>query len=437
MKHLRTSFAIAGIATALLASQAPAQPYCPELLNASALEKKYQRLAPIFSSKDTGWIFTSDQLDENYGLKQEAKALLTKIVAEFTAAGVPMAIMIAPPRPVVAGQQVVDATLGEDGAFSVDDAATSFAKMLDDVRATGAVVPNLLEVATRNPDAFYFQRDTHWTNTGAALSANALSAALELGTQVEMDMLATVEMKDERGSLSDIVDAVCGTRDAGEASPVFDYASLSGGDLLGDATATGKKVALLGTSFSDRYKRDQYQVADALTQALSADVENFSVSGGGLIGPIEAYVLSGALNRKDHDLVVWEFPYTESLNSTSALRQLLGALRMSRGSDSTVRPLTLNSKAQARIDLTLDEQRDLILFENLPNSVKAIAVDVRFSDDRKKTIKLRRKASVIARYKVKDWAVALGHLGAKPMSSITLRFEKSQAGNPIALRLGS
>ncbi|WP_412550274.1 alginate O-acetyltransferase AlgX-related protein [Shimia sp. MIT910701] len=45
-------------------------------------------------------------------------------------------------------------------------------------------------------------------------------------------------------------------------------------------------LALLGSSFSNRYKRDHYRVADALARAFDADVENFSVSGGGPIGAI-------------------------------------------------------------------------------------------------------------------------------------------------------
>lgn len=414
-----------------------AQPYCDALMDASALEKKYQRLAPIHSSRDTGWIITSDHLDEKYALKPDAIELMTEIVGEFDKAGVDLAVMIAPPRAVVAGAGVVSSTLGQGTEFDLARAKASFELMISQVQETGAIAPDLLAVALNDgSDSFLFKRDTHWTNTGAALSANALAKALDPNAPgIDIGSLPIVETVSERGSLSDIVNASCGTRDAGEATPIYDYASLNDMGLLDETV--GKRVALLGSSFSNRYKRDAYQVADAIATALGADVENFSKSGGGLMGPIEAYVLSGALAKQSHDLVVWEFSSTETLNSTDSLRQLLGALRLSQSAAKVSEMVTLSDKGHAELTIASDIIPNLVVIENTPVDTKQVSLDLRFADGEKITLKLRRKSSMSATMENQPWVVDLTGLDAAYIRSIKIRLGSENAGETLGVKLAS
>lgn len=419
-----------------MCSAAMAQPYCEALLDADALDKKYKRLAPIFSSQDTGWIFTSDQLDETYKMKPEAERLFRQIVTEFQAADVTLAVVIAPPRPVIAGQNVVDRTLGADGTYDVANAAASFQVMLSQIRDAGAIAPDLMDVAMSSDD-YFFRRDTHWTNAGAARSIDAL-ADLLVPSRVVLDpaTLGIIANETERGSLSDIVEASCGARDTPERTKIFDYASLrSGGDLLMD-TSHLTSVALVGTSFSNRYKRDSYQVADALATALDANVENFSKSGGGSIGAIEAYVLSGALSIRSHDIVVWEFPYTESLNSTSALYQLLGAMRVSRDM-SAGETITLDANATSDVVVSASDQPDLMVVTDLPDSFRKVYVDVMFANGKKKTLKLRRKPAFAGQAGSDLVAADLSGFGNRIITSMSLRFGPELAGQKVGLSFGS
>lgn len=409
------------------ASPAIAAPYCEALLDADQLEKRYQRLAPIFNDDQTGWIFTSDQLDTDYDMSSEAMMLMTSIVEAINAHDTSLAILTAPPRPVIAGQTVVDTTMGEAGAFDVANAQVSFAKMITQLREAGAIVPNLQDVALAAEEAapYYFRRDTHWTTTGAAQSAVAL--AVELGhaapfVPADLDVLDAFE---ERGSLSDIVEASCDLRDKAEVIPVYDYSFASAGiGLLDDSDADRVQAVLLGTSFSNRYRRDQYQVADALAAALDADVDNRSISGGGLIGPIEEYVLSGDLGNDDNDLIIWEFPYTEGLN-TSALRQLLGALLAPRALAIDTRSVDLEDD-KASFDLSLDAQAANLLHIQLDtDAAKEIKVDLTFADGTKKTIKLRRKSSMQEVAQHVDWYAHIGGFKYGSVTSITLRIDPS------------
>ncbi|MGR3634755.1 MAG: alginate O-acetyltransferase AlgX-related protein [Shimia sp.] len=413
------------IACLVLGSAAQSAPYCADLLNREALPKKYARVAPIYSDQTSGWIFTQDQLKNRYEMKASSLKLVQAIVDEFAARNVPLAIVVAPPRPVIAGQDSLDAAMGQH-LYSVADARSSFDKMITQLASTGAIVPNLLDVALADPDvrdSYYFRRDTHWTAVGSAVSATAL--ANTVNTQVP-DLFANDGDQDfreleasgaiqEEGSLAEVVHKACGTALPPETSETFDLSRS--GDLLEDPS-DDPAIALLGSSFSNRYKRDHYRVADALALAFDADVENFSVSGGGPIGAIEAYVMSGALDRKDHDLVVWELPYTESFNSQSFLRQLLGALSESR---TAIKAAYLQKKPQA----TLVKFAEGVATSGIEIEAEDIAkqsftLEVRFDNGSTAKVYLGRRNSVPLDMRSSSLRSSLSHFGNRAPVEIVI-----------------
>ena len=75
--------AISVTCSCLFGASVSAEPFCSELLSTDQLLARYQRLAPIQSNTDTGWIFTADQMSETYELKSEATLLMAEIVGEF------------------------------------------------------------------------------------------------------------------------------------------------------------------------------------------------------------------------------------------------------------------------------------------------------------------------------------------------------------------
>lgn len=421
-----------------------AAPFCPEMRDARSLPQKYARSAPIYSNADSGWIFTQDQLKDRYAMKPSSAALVASIVQEFAARDVSLAIVIAPPRPVIAGQATLDAAMGAT-RYDVTRAGASFDALIAQLSATGALVPNLQEVALRDPKtraAFYFQRDTHWTTVGAAASAahlgamvaNALPDRFPGANGFTLDALPRTGTITEQGSLAKIVREVCKREPGQETAPSFELSRGSAPGLL-DSAGTGPKVALLGSSFSDRYKRDHYRFADALARALDADVENLSVSGGGAIGAIEAYVLSGALERRAHELVVWELPYTESFNSASFLRQLLGALQFQDRAGETHR---LPDTEQKTIKLGLEsggafQGIEIVTDARAAQTVKAV---VTFRDGKETRISLRRRAAVPADTRSASLFAYTGDLSRRNPVSVTLHPGKGTALSQITLFLG-
>ena len=318
----------------VLAPAVAAAPYCKALLDADALPEKYASLAPVYSSADTGWIFAANQMRQSFALKDKPKAMMAEIVQGFEAKGVKLAILITPPRPVVAGQGILRKTMGA-AAADYDATATqaSFQAMLAEYRDMGAIVPDLSVLALSDPQLrrrFYFRRDTHWTTVGAAHSAEALAQAVaaeapKLRMAEGPAILGWKGKIEERGSLADLVRKSCDQKVPKETSNIAVLADVPGAGLLDDTE--GPQIALVGTSFSDRYKRDHYRVADAMAAAFGRSVVNHSVSGGGLHRAMQSFLNAGGLDNQAYDLVIWEIPYTQNFNSTKRLGAVLKAMK--------------------------------------------------------------------------------------------------------------
>lgn len=405
----------------LSATVAMGAPYCTTMLHGDQLERRYQRIAPIYNTSETGWMFGADQLDVNYAMSDHEVTLMAQIVDEFAARGARLAVLIAPPRPIVAGQEVLDATTGTPGAFDMAAHTADFNQLVAQLDAAGAIAPNLLDMVLADREisaTYYFHRDTHWTNTGAAHSALALATALDPAPAPAFQVadLAIAETHEERGSLSDIARAVCDTSPPPEFSPVYDYTPFITSDagLLDDGAASDPAVILLGTSFSNRYRRDQYQVTDALAAALGRDVMNYSVSGGGLLGPMETYILTGQLDADQPDLVIWEFPYTYEPNETN-LRQMLGALRANRGAVVSQHTLPLvGEQAEFLIEAAEHVAPIIGITPDIPGG-RNITVSVDFEDGTTERLRLRRKSRMEEVAILNDWWIDLsGYAHGQP-----------------------
>lgn len=413
------------IASLVLGSAAHSDPYCTDLLSREAIPKKYAKVAPVYSDAASGWIFTQDQLKDRYDMKSSSLKLVQASVDEFARRGVPLAIVIAPPRPVVAGQNSLDATMGQR-LYDVADARQSFDTLIAQLASTGAIVPNLSDMALSDPiirENFYFRRDTHWTTTGSAVSAIALANTVNESmpdlflndAQLVFEDLGASGSIEEAGSLSKVVLTTCGTDLPAETSEAFDLSRS--GNLL-ETAPDGPAIALLGSSFSNRYKRDHYRFAEALTRAFDADVENLSVSGGGPIGAIEAYILSGALERRDHELVIWELPYTESFNSQSFLRQLLGALSVNSAPVTSVGLQHLPDATVMKLKADGATSGIEIMTEDLAN--QSFNLEVRFDNGSTTKVYIGRRKSVPVEMRSINLRSSLSHFGNRTPVEIVI-----------------
>lgn len=371
---------------------------------------------------------------------EDALQLIAAIVEEFKALGVPLAVLMAPPRPLVAGADAVEAAAEGPVGFDRDKAARSFANMTAAVRETGAIMPDLLQMVLQDPSlraAYYFRRDTHWTPTGAVHSALALSEAVAaqmpgafpVAGTLDADDLTVSDTLEERGSLSDLAKATCGIALSAERVPMPVLPSTDG-DLLSD-DRDQPTIALAGTSFSDRYKRDAYRVADAISAAFGAKLMNYSVSGSGAIGGIESLILSGELDPQTVDLVIWELPYTEGLSVTSMLRQLLGALQYQR-----YHSMSQSVLIQEDSRLEVGSWAPDLIAIHAPNSdVQQLYVDIYTVEGIKTTVQLVRRDHIPAERRADIWPVSVTGLPGGAVQAVKIRAKGVSLGRDAQLKL--
>jgi hypothetical protein len=223
MVAMTTALVLFGI---LLAGPANGDPYCPALLDPAALKNEYRRMAPIHSNRDNGWIFVSSHLQNSYTMEPEAEMLLRSIVEEFKSRQLPLAILIAPPRPAMVGQRVLDETLMGRGNYSAAAAGDSFSSLIAQIRAAGAIAPDVYAQSRNHAviaERFYFKRDDHWSTMGAAFSASELAREVHKSLPdlfvsakpLDLPSLESREVVEEKGSYNQMVEATCGFRPAG------------------------------------------------------------------------------------------------------------------------------------------------------------------------------------------------------------------------------
>jgi len=313
-------------------------------------------------------------------------------------------VLSAPPRPLF----IPDAALADAGVpDSYRRAAVSdaFGAYIASLSAAGIVAPDLRGIAeTDAAQAYYFQRDTHWTPYGAFLSAAALAQRVTGDT---VPVPAFDARYSEKGSLSAVAEAVCGARPAPETVPQASYAET--GALLGE-TGSGQ-IALVGTSFSDRYKRDAYQVADALAHAFKADVLNVSLTGGGMTGAMIAFLSDPHLDLSTFDYVVWESPYTAPLTQAAGLRHVLGHLKARAAQDTLALADTKISENWEHVRTGFDAAHYAALRVTLPGvTVGAVSLELIAEDGSKHRYKLTKSKRVPQARRTDVWTLALDGL---------------------------
>ncbi|WP_300020093.1 hypothetical protein [uncultured Roseobacter sp.] len=421
MKNLLKSAAlIAGLTLPVVASAAP---YCAALANLDDLPTKYQKRGPFYSDADAGWIVSADQLKAAFNVSQEAVLLWQMIAAEFEKRGTTLVVLAAPPRPLFVPEETSD-SLDLKRAFDRSGMARDFSAYIAALNAAGILAPDL-SVLTGGEAAgdYYFKRDTHWTPVGAALSAAHLRQTID-GTLVghTLQVVPFSESYQEKGSLSHVAEQACGTRPAPEtvAAPVFAKAG-SADSLLSDPV-TAPRIALVGTSFSNRYQRDAYQVADALAHALDAEVENHAITGGGLVGSMSGFIQSNALETEQYEMVVWETPYTAPLTQVDGLRQILGELHAQSATD--VDPLQTGQVSDDWLSIRhgfspADHTGLQIIVPG--QSTGTLIVELIDEDGEKTRIKLTKSDRADPALRTDNWDLAFGGLAPKRIERIKLR----------------
>jgi len=393
-----------------------ADPFCAALEDADQLPKKYQKKGPFYTDATSGWIVGRDQLKSDFAVAEETSALWRDISKAFADRGAQLVVLAAPPRPLFAPEHmalpVTYDRMKQQQAFSDYIAA---------LNAAGIAAPDLSGFHSV-VDEYYFARDTHWTPMGAFHSVVHLKRAM--GEQTNRGAGDDIEAEGtytEKGSLSAVVEATCGARPVAETVPAATYVQQGGAAaLLGDDISQDK-IALVGTSFSDRYQRDAYQVADALSFVMDRPVDNYAVTGGGLTGALEAFLNTESLATAEYKTVVWEVPYTTPLTQVDGLRQVLGKLHRPVGAAMETRTLTLGDAwTTVDHDFSLSEV-SVIELETPGVDTGKLVIELIDRDGTKIRTRLTKSDRIDSASRSTNWVMATDHMPIKDIARIKVR----------------
>lgn len=269
-----------------------------------------------------GWFFFQHDLRETEGTLQQVD-FIAEVSRALATQGVALVLTPIPSRGVVTPQFLYPADPIQ-AAFSPAEAQRHYNNFLRSLKQSGVAVLDVLAVA-RAFDAgggqTFFKRDGHWTPEGSDAVARETAKLVQ---QVSGDLPAamlnlTREPETEPfkgGFIKNWLSASCGY--TLPAEPLTSYTLSSTSE---SSAAAEREVVLTGSSFSVL----PFYVG-SLDVALKTDVLNASIGGGGVLFPLETYLLSDVYKAHRPQVVVWEFPIAAAALVPAQRRRLLAAV---------------------------------------------------------------------------------------------------------------
>ena len=255
-----------------------------------------------------GWLFLTDELkfetDALTHLNARAQ-LFGSATQGLDKQGVKLVIALVPDKARLYSGKL---TNGQYPAYNLSRYQNSLAALgKQDVHVVDLLTP--LAAAASQSQAYY-SSDTHWNQTGAQISANAIALAVnKLGIELEKTTFATTAtgVKTERSGdlirLMGLGDTPSFLRPPSDMELLMVTRQTSVAAAAGLFGDTVVPVTLTGTSYSLRGNFHGF-----LQQALSAKVLNTAKDGGGLLQAAGAYLKDDAFKSAKPKILVWEVP---------------------------------------------------------------------------------------------------------------------------------
>ena len=302
---------------------------CEALYNADTYAKDEDFMF-MLPGKD-GWVYrTRQDLQMAFDLPEDDIPLYSTFVSALKAHGTELVIAYIPTRGMIATEylpQDADQTEDYDAASARENYNTLIARM-------GEAGVNFVGTPQPASGANYFNHaDQHWTTKGSRDMAQAIADfvkdkpfAAQLPKQVFKTTIGEEIAYD--GRFGEFIKGACGFRPPPEKDNKVKTERVSDGDeaqaLLGEEAPP--QVVLVGTSNSIR---DEFNsnFDGFLKEALSTDVYNAAISGGGMDDAILTYLSSERFRKTPPRLLVWELPGYYDMGGAGmeyTLRQAVG-----------------------------------------------------------------------------------------------------------------
>ena len=304
-----------------------------QFLACSALQdessyKKYDGFKKIIVGKD-GWYFRSSQdLTTKFDVSPDNIALFKQLAAALKEKGTDLIVAYPPTRGIAAAAYLPDDIKDYDPA----DAARLYNGLIQIMNSSGVNFVGLS--APKSGASFFYKADLHWTSEGAMDMAQAVAAAAKKLPSYQG--LKKSEFRNEplpdapdEQKFAEPLEGICNFSPEPEMAILNETVPAKEGSTTADLFSSEfPRVVLVGTSNSNRDDNDM-NFSGRLKEALSADVYNAAVAGGGLEDAMLSYLASKEYRDNPPKLIVWEIPGYYNLNgdeTVSTLRRLTPAV---------------------------------------------------------------------------------------------------------------
>lgn len=409
--------------------------FCPALYEDKTYDGRYDSYRKLIAGDD-GWIFrTGNDLQTHMSINDAAIKMIVDWQQKLKEKGIDFVMLYVPTRGMIHADHISAEDKKQYGFTNVEGVWKDYADTIEKMRDAGI---NVIDVP-RPPQgaAFFYKRDHHWNAAGAKASADAVAAYVKKMPVYETlakTEFTTVKKEpyDFYGTTDKVFSKVCNTKQPPERIDIFmtERKQGTGGeaDLFGDVAEP--EVVLMGTSNST-WEPSFSNFEGFLKEALSTDILNMAVSGGGIDTAMIKYLNSD--HKKEHKakLIVWEVPGYYNLNKHQGLfRQAIPALYGDCGSENLAEVkgkkidddvVTLFTDLK---DKNMTGSKYYVYFNFSQPVKKPFMVDFRFPKDRDRT-----KISRSARYKPDgEFYLALKN-GKKNLDELSIELPKSEGRN--------
>ncbi|WP_165665273.1 alginate O-acetyltransferase AlgX-related protein [Metapseudomonas otitidis] len=307
---------------------------CPGLTDPQQYAEGNMKLMREIAPGKDRWLFRSVvDLTNDFGIPAAMEPEFARLMRTFKAQGTDVVIAIQPTRGLMHRDKV-----RPDRAYGFDyaKASASMRHFAGQLRAGGAIVPDVMQLVEHPPQKeYFFRRDHHWTPAGAEATARLVADEvrrhpLYAGLAKKHYQTEPGVMVPKDGTMNLALSRICGNNygfqyvRGFQTIPVNDDA-----DALFD-DAPDPEVVLVGTSNSAAREDEskQFNFDGFLKQYLDVDILNYALPGAGQDGALLEYLQSDSYSpQKPPRLIVWELPANYRLDDPLSYRQLIPAIK--------------------------------------------------------------------------------------------------------------
>ena len=348
-----------------------------------------------------GYLFYSgDFLPNNFAIDGRTQ-YYAQLDQALKSKGIQLIVSPLPSRTIVY-PEVLDKTQALQSSYNTDAARENYKKSLQRLSDLGLKTTDLLSSAlqqrqTDDSKNLYFARDYHWTSEGARLYAQATAREVmkfEAYKSLPKEKFTNTYLRSENAEsrLAYLLQQVCGTKTPPEKINVFETNRI-GGNLLGDDEYP---IVMVGSSYSAEAK---YNFEGFLKEALSSNVLNVAVSGGGYNASLEAYFLGKDYAQSKPKFLIWEFAASMTPWDQTPLREIIPSVYGDCASKAAIMenkttvsdgPTSILKNTGAKVN----SATDFVSLQFADKTLLNFDLTLKFDDGKQETVKIARLSRI-------------------------------------------